>query len=227
MADTYKRDFFRRAVNSPYHSELRREYLLPFLRHLDDKGKLGRVIVNLGSAGTHIVNLATREELVSRNYIPTEGKKVINFDLGFDRPFEKISDEVVNIQGDLDNSIDSFSVRRRLVLAKKFLGQRVKADTIVMADVLNYVDFKKVISNAHRLLNDNGRVVIVNTPNLGVGFFHPNGPRSNQLIVNFLKNAGFEVEHCGSEDGPASEYPNYSFRPPSVGALIVAKKKIS
>ena len=244
------REFFTNANHYMYAGELRDAHLAPFLKRLDADGKLGNVIVDAGSAswkrfdinapgqvrGKFVAHSELKHEDVTeytrslrsaRNYIPTKGKRLIRFDLGFSKPFEEIEPGVVNIQGDLEEDPRSFSARRKLVLAKRFLGGRRKVDTVVLADVLNYVDFKRVLSNVHSFLKRGGRVIVVNTVDRTQheSLLHDKRPKANLDVVAHLRTLGMRVEHVGFEKDAIVHYPSIHTSVPEDNAVIVARKK--
>jgi hypothetical protein len=42
-----------------------------------------------------------------------------------------------------------------------------RADTIVYSDILNYVDFRKVLSGFAKYLKPDGRIIVLNLPHRG------------------------------------------------------------
>ncbi len=67
---------------------------------------------------------------------------------------------------------------------------------MVFADLLNYVDFRKVLRGFGNYLKPGGRMVIVNLPMRGnQSLFSDKGLKDNRELYEFLQEHRFEIEH--------------------------------
>jgi len=212
-----------------YDLSTKRGHLVPLLRKLDSLGKLGKVIVDVGSGSTMVSDGAGRK--IPAIYTP-RGKKLIRVDLATPHESRRVGD-VLELQADIEHTtVDSTKQRKKLVGLARFLGldPRSKAevvDSIVMSDILNYVDFRRTIQGLSKYLKNNGRIVILNKPERGhKKSFSEHGVKRNGELTNFLRRNGFEIEHLIDINRDVGVYPVIQKR---VGKgsfiLLVAKKK--
>jgi hypothetical protein len=107
----------------------------------------------------------------------------------------------------------SLSFRKALLRVCAFLGINPKteakterADTIVFSDMLNYVDFRKVLNGFVKYLKPGGRIVVFNLPNRGNGLlFSGQGLKDNRQLYAFFEEHHFEIEHKAFPKRPPNE----------------------
>src|SRR5258708_20643645 len=93
--------------------------------------------------------------------------------------------------------------REALVRVGEFLGinrrkdqETERADTIVISDTLNYVDFQTVLNGFAKFLKPNGRIIILNLPYRGNhSLFSERGLKDNYQLYSFLEQQPFGIEH--------------------------------
>ena len=107
----------------------------------------------------------------------------------------------------------TLSFRKALLRVCAFLGinpqtetKTDRADTIVFSDVLNYVDFRKVLNGFAEYLKPGGRIIVFNLPNRGNGvLFSDKGVQDNRQLYAFLVEHHFEIEHKAFPKRPRNE----------------------
>jgi hypothetical protein len=98
--------------------------------------------------------------------------------------------------------LDRLSFRKALLRVCVFLKidlrmdtEVQRADTMVISDTLNYVDFRKVLSGLASYLKPNGRTIILNLPYRGnQSLFSDLGLKDNRQLYPVLEEHGFEIE---------------------------------
>jgi hypothetical protein len=79
---------------------------------------------------------------------------------------------------------------------KAAAGHLEQVDTIVVSDLLNYVDFRKVLGAFGKYLKPGGRFIVNNLPMRGnQALFSDKGLKDNRDLYQFLEEEGFEIEH--------------------------------
>ena len=74
------------------------------------------------------------------------------------------------------------------------------------SDVLNYVDFRKVLNGFAEYLKPGGRIIVFNLPNRGNGLlFSDKGVQDNRQLYAFLEEHHFEIEHKAFPKRPRNE----------------------
>jgi hypothetical protein len=175
-----------------YAPELKQRLLKPVLDDLENEGKLGNLIVDIGS-GAHPVArlLATRP-----------GRKRICVDIAADNG-ESVDELRLRLDAEKIGQLDRLSFRKALLRVCVFLkldlrtGTEIqRADTMLISDTLNYVDFRKVLSGLASYLKPNGRIIILNLPYRGnQSLFSDLGLKDNRQLYPVLEEHGFEIEH--------------------------------
>ena len=91
------------------------------------------------------------------------------------------------------------------------LGEKIeRADTMVLSDALNYVDFRKVLSGFVTYLKPGGRLIILNLPHRGNQLlFSDQGPKDNRPPYSFLEEHCFEIEHKDFPNGRGMRKTNF------------------
>ena len=76
----------------------------------------------------------------------------------------------------------------REFLARSSEYKKQVFDTILLSDILNYINYGNVITLALRYLKKNGRIIISNMAGAGISaHFHEDGVKSNRMLRYFLK----------------------------------------
>lgn len=174
-----------------YSADLKRHMLVPIFERLEREGKIGNLVVDVGSGASPVTKLLPR----------TQDRKFVFIDIA------GANTRTANTQGirwdarKIGNP-DSLSYRKALLRVTEFLGQdpRDKSQeppttAIVFSDFLNYVDFREVIGGFARFLCEGGRVVIANRPNRGIKEeFCERGLKNNADLCAFLAERQLEIE---------------------------------
>ena len=193
------------------------EQLAPLLEKMDRAGKLGRVLVDAGSGSAAMRDAFYKWH--SGLFYTAKGKKIIRIDIGLP-VLRRQQDNVMEVRADIEQTGPGTPGRKiKLARIARFLGVKPEeppqqVDTILLSDVLNYVDFKKTISGLVQYLKPGGRIVVYNKPGRGFSeLMHTKGVRENSELLSFLKKSGFEIEHLT----PAASNPEF-------GKVVPVKK---
>jgi len=205
--------------------------ILPLMEELDRQGKLGRHIIDIGSGSTSMVGIY--DGSVGGVYYPTEGKRVVRIDIAMPYP-SRASDAILEIRADLESMDDGSIARlRRFVLVARHFGVDPRkdvglADTILLSEILNYIDYRRTIEGIPRFLKQQGRLVIYNDPMRGFSeIFSPAGVKDNFGLVAKLPDAGLEIEHLACPRrhyGKSFRYPHIEDFGENDLILLVARK---
>lgn len=193
-----------------YSPEVKRGLLQRAVRIVGDRN-IGDVVVDIGSGE------------VPLSHMLHGARRVISVDLHGEE------DEILNtlhVQFDIEELADETSRNTQAALGKvaKFLRIERKncqspqqVDTMLFSEVLNYVDFRKVLTACSTYLKDGGRFIILNQPNRGFeALFGPKRVGNNTELLAFFEESDFDIEHMEFPYGPQDGYGMI---------LLVAKKR--
>ncbi|MBI5225684.1 hypothetical protein HY994_00405 [Candidatus Micrarchaeota archaeon] len=198
----------RSAVN--YDSVLKQKSLGSILRQMDIQRKLGRHILDLGSGPMFQADGATGMPRRSNAiYYPYRGKRVVRVDwsepnaVSYRPPFLSVRLDAHDLPDYVDPLILHHINRFIKSHGRNQTRNWPRFHTIVVSDVLNYLNFNPVLCNLDRLILPGGRIVIQNTINSGIANrFHRFRPTSNTAILDFFREHGYCVEHSDSHFNP-------------------------
>ena len=175
-----------------YSPELKRRFLSSLFAQMDRDGKIGNLVVDVGSGAIPVSHLlpATPErryillDIAGRNEVVLESQ-YIRFD----------AENVLRPR--------SMNYRRALLRVCAFLGMdprslagKQQATALMFSDVLNYLDFRKVIAGFADFLKADGRIIIINLPSRGVrALFSDDGLKRNDDLYPFLEEHDLEIEY--------------------------------
>lgn len=190
----WRRPDGRTPIYGPIRAKVK---LREVLEGLNGKGELGNRILDVGSAKTvaqYLGFVAPIQKVVAVDVVHDQQETDLSASLGL---------PIMLLNGDV-HYLDRTLASERL---HQFLGlsdEAVRFDTIVLSDVLNYVDYRRVLEQCMRYLSPGGRIVIMNMAGagLGEGMFDARGVKSNEALRNYLTYLGFNVEiaQSGSSD---------------------------
>jgi SAM-dependent methyltransferase len=185
-----------------YAPELKQRLLKPLFIELEKEGKIGNLIVDIGSGA----------QAVTRLIEPRPGRKRVFVDIAADN---RGSADELRLRLDVEKigHPEQLSFRKALLRVCAFLqinprneAEIHRADTMVISDTLNYVDFRKVLSGIASYLKPNGRIIILNLPYRGNHtLFSDLGLKDNRQLYPFLEEQGFEIEHKAFPKRPRNE----------------------
>jgi hypothetical protein len=173
-----------------YGLQLKRWLLEPVFEKLEAEGKVGDLIVDIGSGAQPVTQFLQKRP----------GRKRICVDVAADN---RRAGDAQTVRLDVEKVAESgsLSLRKALVRACRHLDVTPEsapagADLMVCADVLNYVDFRKVLGGFAKYLKPGGRIVVVNLPMRGnQSLFSEQGLKDNRLVCQYLEEQRFEIEH--------------------------------
>ena len=185
-----------------YAPELKQRLLKPLFDELDRAGKVGNLVIDIGSGARP----------VSRLLEAKPERKRICVDIAADN--SQSADELrLRLDAEKVGQFERLSFRKALLLACTFLGinprkdrETERAEAIVISDTLNYVDFRRVLSGFAKFLKPNGRLIILNLPYRGNhALFSERGLKDNHQLYAFLEEQHFEIEHKAFPKRPRNE----------------------
>lgn len=186
------------------------------LRTLEESGKLGHTILDVGS-GAHPVSKSLR----------SGDHKIIEIDIAA-AEHGQLSEKLLRLKYDVEElGNDSFATKKALAKTANFLeienfreAPPEQIDTIIFSEILNYVDYQKVIAETKTYLKPGGRVIIFNAPGRGHRFlFSDEGVSNNAELISYMESQGFTIEST-NRDPEADTLDNQESRM----LLLVAQK---
>lgn len=186
-----------------------------------------------GKIGNRVADIACGPTPASMTLLhPTTGRKLVQVDvmnIGYDNTGNRY------IRYDINDIADAgkLSTKKALIRAATHfgidprLGETAAVDTMLFFDILNYVDYKAVLSNFARYLKPGGRFIILNMPQrhpVGkIDLLSPDGASSNLALESFLSK-DFEIEKMEYPWGLEEDLSNTPGEDLSA-VFIVARKK--
>ena len=199
--------------NQSYDEFEKSEDFKKIFRTMQEHGLLGETIVDVGSGATSLTE-----------YLPDPlNYKIITVDIGGENEQKKNN---LHVQYDLDHIQDkgSYETRKALVKISDFLDidpksiEKEHVNTIIFSEILNYIDYKKVLAECAGYLKVGGRFIIFNKPNRGFKHaFFEGGVKSNTDLQNFIRSLNFEIEDIQDFHGTESHLEDPML-------LIIARK---
>ena len=185
-----------------YAPELKRNLLKPVFDELEEAGKIGNLIIDIGSGARPVTRLLET----------SPGRKRVYVDIAADRR-ESVDELKLRLDAEKIGQLGRLSSQKALLRVCAFLGidprmgaEIQQADTIVISDMLNYVDFRKVLAGCANYLKSNGRIIILNLPYRGNhSLFSDLGLKDNRQLNAFLEEHDFEIEHKAFPKRPRNE----------------------
>jgi SAM-dependent methyltransferase len=185
-----------------YGLELKRWMLTPVFSRLEAERKIGDLVIDVGCGAVPVTGLLKA----------TPARRRILVDIASDNAE---SAEALGIRLDAEEAgrRENLACRKALLRACAFLAINPRseprtdlADTIVFSEILNYVDFRKVIQAFSFFLKPGGRIIVVNLPFRGNGsLFSEMGLKENRQLYEFLDERDFEIEFKAFPKRPAWE----------------------
>ena len=193
---------WRQYWGESYGPESKELLLKPVFGELETEEKIGNLIIDVGSGASPVTQLLKARPATKR----------ICIDIAADNA-GSLNDLRVRLDAEKVGQFESLSFRKALLRVCAFLGINPKteakterADTIVFSDLLNYVDFRKVLAGFGKYLKPGGRIIVFNLPNRGNGLlFSDKGLKDNRQLYAFLEEHRFEIEHKALPKRPRNE----------------------
>jgi SAM-dependent methyltransferase len=185
-----------------YGPESKWQLLKPVFGELEREDKIGNLIIDVGSGASPVTQLLKAKP----------ARKRICIDIAADN-VGSLNDLRIRLDAEKVGQFGSLSFRKALLRVCAFLGINPKteakterADTVVFSDLLNYVDFRKVLAGFGKYLKPGGRIIVFNLPNRGNGLlFSDKGLKDNRQLYAFLEEHRFEIEHKAFPKRPRNE----------------------
>jgi hypothetical protein len=175
-----------------YGEDLKEWLFKPLFAALDAEEKLGNVIVDAGCGA----------QPVSRLIPARPGRRRILLDVAADR---QQTERDLRLRLELEAACDAetLSARKAFVHVCRHLeidpdepaAQGPLVDTMIFSDVLNYVDYRRVLAGFSRWLKPGGRLIVNNLPMRGNrALFSPAGLKDNREVVAWARKNGYQIE---------------------------------
>jgi SAM-dependent methyltransferase len=185
-----------------YAPELKQVLLKPVFGELEKEEKIGNLIIDVGSGASPVTRLLKTKP----------GRKRICVDLAADNR-GSVDELRIRLDAEKVGQFGALSVRRAVLRVCAFLEINLeaekkpeRADTIVVSDTLNYVDFRRVLTGFAKYLKPDGRIIILNLPYRGnCSLFSDQGLKDNRQLYAFLEEQHFEIEHKEFPKRPLNE----------------------
>jgi hypothetical protein len=179
-----------------YSPELKMYLIDSVFKRLDTEGKLGNLIVDIGSGASPVSKLMHSTPDRRFIFIDVAGRNWVSLDT------QRIRLDAENI-----TRPDLLSYGKALIRVCRFLNtepraqaREERATAMVFSDILNYVDYRNVVSGFANFLKSGGRIIIINHPTRGIrGRFSEKGLKKNDGFYAFLEEQNLEIE---SKDFP-------------------------
>lgn len=182
--NSYRGDFYNLERKNQY-----REFLLK----LSYMNILGKRLIDVGWGVKSVIE-----------HLPSNLYKKTFIDLSSSINDKKIDSQRVLIQMDLPHLIETTHREFKKFMKKlyAFLGEEKNedsgsdpcqrgeyVDTIIYSDILNYIDYQRILSSFYKNLKTGGRKIVFNKINMGIqNLFSPYRPRSNWEILRYLQH---------------------------------------
>jgi SAM-dependent methyltransferase len=185
-----------------YAPELKQRLLNPVFGKLEVEEKLGNLIIDVGSGASPVTEMLKTKP----------GRKRVCVDIAADVG-ESSNELRIRFDAEKVGQSSALSFRKAILRVCAFIEinhktdeKTERADTIVFSDILNYVDFRKVLSGFAKYLKPDGRIIILNLPHRGNhSLFSENGLKDNRQLCAFLEENHFEIEHKAFPKRPRNE----------------------
>lgn len=185
-----------------YGPELKQQLLKPVFGKLETEEKIGNLIIDVGSGASPVTQLLKTKP----------GRKRVYVDIAADNG-GSLDELRIRLDAEKVGQFGALSFRKALIRVCAFLEinpetdeKTERADTIVVSDTLNYVDFRKVLSGFTKYLKPDGRIIVLNLPYRGNrSLFSDKGLKDNRQLYAFLEEHHFEIEHKAFPKRPRNE----------------------
>jgi SAM-dependent methyltransferase len=175
-----------------YAPELKQRLLEPVFGKLETEEKIGNLIIDIGSGAWPVTRLLKTKP----------GRKRICVDIAADN-VGSLDELRIRLDAEKVGQFGALSFRKAILRVCAFLEidpktdtKAERADTIVVSDTLNYVDFGRVLSSFANYLKPDGRIIVLNLPYRGnSSLFSDQGLKDNRKLYAFLEEHHFEIEH--------------------------------
>lgn len=196
-ANLNKKDFWdKKWGKQGYDPIQKREQFSRVFNLLEAKGMLGEVIVDIGSGHESVTD-----------YLANPDKhKIITVDISGERDG---TNRWTHVPYDVEKMSERTTVasKRAAVQVANFLGvdprtkDPARVNTMILSEILNYVDSKDLLTECAKYLKVGGRFVILNKPTRGFPeVFSKNKIKNNTELVKILESLNFETEQLAFGD---------------------------
>jgi hypothetical protein len=174
-----------------YGPELKRHLIDSVFKRLDSEGKLGNLIVDIGSGASPVSQLLPSAPERQFIFVDVAGANGVSLDTQHLR----LDAEDITRPGSLSYRKALIRVCRFLHMDPRAQAREERATAMVFSDILNYVDYRGVVGGFANFLKTGGRIIIINHPNRGIrARFSERGLKRNDDFYLFLEEQYLEIE---------------------------------
>ena len=185
-----------------YAPELKQRLLKHVFDKLETEEKIGNLIIDVGSGASPVTRLLETKP----------GRTRVCVDIAADNG-GSLDELRIRLEAEKVGQFGTLSFRKAILRVCAFLeinpkteAETERADTIVISDTLNYVNFRKVLSGFGKYLKTDGRLIVLNLPYRGNrSLFSDEGLKDNRQLYAFLEEHHFEIEHKAFPKRPQNE----------------------
>ncbi len=175
--------------------------ILPYL--LENSYNLGKKYLEIGPFFTPIIFSEEFPDEVIENLEISFLENDINVIEWLDNTFK------CNIL-DLNMNSESFTDHLKLKMKEAFNAHANYYDSVVISQIINYVDYKELFKSIFSILDHNGLVFVNNVVEYGIPvLFSEKRPKSNQEVIETAEAIGYKVK-CQEELPKAFSSEPYS-----------------
>jgi len=185
-----------------YGPELKKYLVDAVFKRLDQEGKLGNLIVDIGSGASPVSQLLPSAPDRKFIFVDVAGTDSVSMDTQHIR----LDAEHITQPGLLSYKKALIRVCRFLNTDPRASALQERATALVFSDILNYVNYRTVVSGFASFLKSGGRIIIVNHPTRGIrARFSEKGLKKNDDFYLFLEEQNLEIESKDFPCRPAGE----------------------
>lgn len=194
----------------------KKRHFIPLLQTFDQEGKIGNAILDVGSGPNPVSSFL---------YTPTTKpqRKIVQIDIGA-HDEQNATTLIVSyaIEKLADRSPETQSVLQKI--ASFLATSSVSMDSVIISEVLNYIDYQQVLSHLSQYIKPFGRLFIFNRAHVGFHqLFSDTRPMTGREVTDFLVKNNFEIEF---EQDVAPFYRRGKGTIPATGPDIIVAKKL-
>ncbi|MEK9130242.1 MAG: methyltransferase domain-containing protein [Patescibacteria group bacterium] len=171
-----------------YNTSLKNELFHSEFNRLEKENKLGNTIMDFGCGSDPI----SKELFFTHKVITIDIAKKNNDD--DDRPHFKFDIDKVD-KTKFETQKILLKIAKSLDINPRDEQNKEPIDTMIFSEILNYVDYKKVLKFSTDYLKPNGIIIVFNKPRRGFNnLFSEKGLTNNFEFYDFLKSENLKIE---------------------------------
>ncbi len=182
---------------STYSQELKEQISIPYIQGLEKRGKVGNTIIDWGSGFNPLSShLAWTHSYITVDAVSGSDSFAWEQKIIFDMGKLAISESF---------NISVFEQKLQKILATETVESSV--DFMIFSEILNYVNTKKILTYADKILKPWGSILIINELDRGLyRHFDRHRISNNETLLKVIKNLNFEIDELLIIDSTTISY---------------------